>query len=149
MRRLAVAVATCLGAGYAPVAPGTAGAAVGLLVAIACSPWPLLYGLVAAALFFGGAAAGTAAEASFGRKDSPRIVIDEAASMLVTFAGLPLGPAVLAAGFALNRIFDIVKPPPARALQELRGGWGIMLDDLVAGIYSNIVLRIGLALFTR
>ncbi|MEI6634435.1 MAG: phosphatidylglycerophosphatase A [Chlamydiota bacterium] len=93
-----------------------------------------------------GVAAGTAAEKAFGEKGPPRVVIDETASVMITFAFLPLTAWALLAGFILNRVMDIVKPFPADRLQGLRGGWGIMMDDLVAGIYANLALRLGLAL---
>ena len=146
MKRLAILVATCCGAGYAPFAPGTAGAAVGLIPVLLLSGRPLGYAAATVILFFAGVAAGTAAEKAFGEKDPPRVVIDEAASVMITFAFLPLTAWALLAGFTLNRVMDIVKPFPADRLQGLRGGWGIMMDDLVAGIYANLALRLGLAL---
>lgn len=145
IRKIAVIIATCCGAGYSPLAPGTVGAAVGLLPVLALTGWPWSYGLVTALLFFAGVWAGGIAEEAFGKHDSPRIVIDEAASIMVTFVGIALTPMALCAGFVLNRLFDIVKPFPAYGAQRARGGWGVMLDDLVAGIYSNILLRIILA----
>jgi phosphatidylglycerophosphatase A len=145
VRKIAVIIATCFGAGYSPVAPGTAGAVVGLLPVLILSGWPWIYGLVAALLFFVGVWASGVAEEAFGRHDSPRIVVDEAASIMITFMGLSLTPMTLFVGFILNRLLDIVKPFPAYGAQRARAGWGIMLDDLVAGIYSNVILRIALA----
>ena len=141
--RAALLVATCLGAGYAPLAPGTAGAAVGLIPALLLNGWtPAAYGAVVCGLFLLGVAASRAAEASFGESDSPRIVIDEAVSMMITLAGISLGAFTVIGGFVLNRFFDIVKPFPARRLERMGGGWGVMLDDVVAGVYGNIVLRV-------
>lgn len=146
MKKLAMVIATCCGAGYAPFAPGTAGAIVGMIPALALSPWPLAYAAAAAALLVAGVAAGSAAESALGRKDPPCVVIDEAASVMLTFAAIPLTAWTIPAGFVLNRALDIVKPFPADRLQALRGGWGIMMDDVVAGIYANLALRIAWAL---
>lgn len=146
MHRLAMAVATCCGVGRCPVAPGTAGAAVGLLPAVLLAPWPILYAAATVALFFAGVAAGTAAEKALGEKDPPRVVIDEAASVMITFAFVPLTAGVLLAGFILNRALDILKPFPAGRSQALPGGWGIMVDDLFAGIYANAALQLMRAL---
>jgi phosphatidylglycerophosphatase A len=142
MRKIAIIIATCFGAGYSPLAPGTVGAAVGLLPVLILVGWPWLYGLGTVLLFFVGVWASGMAEEAFDRHDSPRIVVDEAASIMVTFMGLALTPMTLFIGFILNRLLDIVKPFPAYGAQRARAGWGIMLDDLVAGIYSNILLRI-------
>jgi phosphatidylglycerophosphatase A len=80
------------------------------------------------------------AERALGGKDPGAIVIDEVAGMALSVLTLPLTPAVLLAGFLLFRLFDIVKPYPANALQRLRGGAGVMLDDLVAGLYALLVV---------
>lgn len=142
MRKTALLLATCFGAGYAPLAPGTVGAAVGLIPAVALAGWPLAYAGAACLLFFLGVRASTIAGEILGEKDSPRIVIDEAASMMITLAGLPITGLTVACGFVLNRLLDIVKPFPAGRAERLNGGWGVMTDDLVAGIYSNILVRL-------
>ena len=80
-------------------------------------------------------------------KDSGRIVIDEVDGMLVTFLFLPVNSAVIWIGFFLFRAFDIVKPPPVNYAERLGGGWGVMLDDVLAGVYANISLRLILILF--
>jgi phosphatidylglycerophosphatase A len=78
-------------------------------------------------------------------KDPGCIVIDEVAGMMVTLLGLPVTMTTAVAGFFLFRLFDIIKPPPARQLdRHLGGGWGIVMDDIAAGIMANIVLRLGL-----
>jgi phosphatidylglycerophosphatase A len=74
-------------------------------------------------------------------------VIDEIAGMCVTLLAIPLTFTTGAAGFFLFRLFDVTKPPPARQMEQyLSGGWGVVMDDVVAGIMANIVLRIGLML---
>lgn len=88
-------------------------------------------------------AAGAEARAR-GAEDPGPVVIDEAAGYLFSVAFLPHGPAMALAGFLLFRVFDILKPPPARQLERLHGGWGIVLDDVAAGIMANAVLRVGL-----
>jgi phosphatidylglycerophosphatase A len=77
-----------------------------------------------------------------GRKDPGAIVLDEIASLPITFLMLPLEPVVIIAGFLLHRFFDILKPQPARALERLPDGFGIMADDWIAGIYSNLALHL-------
>ncbi len=77
-----------------------------------------------------------------GRKDPGAIVLDEIASLPITFLMLPLQPTVVVAGFLLHRFFDILKPQPARALERLPDGFGIMADDWIAGIYSNLALHL-------
>lgn len=78
-------------------------------------------------------------EALFGRKDDRRITIDEVAGMLVSLIALPARPEVIASAFLLFRVFDVIKPQPARACERIPGGLGIMADDLVAGLYANLV----------
>jgi phosphatidylglycerophosphatase A len=80
------------------------------------------------------------AERALGRKDPGAIVIDEVAGMALSVLLLPRTAGVLLAAFVLFRVFDVVKPYPANALQRLRGGAGVMLDDLVAGVYALVAL---------
>jgi phosphatidylglycerophosphatase A len=82
------------------------------------------------------------AENFLGEQDSSRIVIDEVLGMVITMFLIPIGWVSLAAGFALFRIFDIIKPFPASYLdRHLHGGAGVMLDDIAAGLYANLVLQ--------
>jgi phosphatidylglycerophosphatase A len=142
--RLALAVATAGGVGYAPVAPGTAGSAVALVLL-----WLVPFTPTALVLFFiavtiAGTLAAHRAEPLLGGKDPGAIVIDEVAGMTLAVLVLPLTPAVLVVGFVLFRVFDIVKPPPAGISQRLPGGIGVMIDDLIAGLYALAILA-GLA----
>lgn len=142
--RVAVWIATCAGAGYCPIAPGTAGSAVGLALVAALgripwrAPWTAATLLLVAACLFGvGVRAAGEAEKFFGRVDPGQVVIDEVVGQIVTFLGHPHASwKLLIAGFVLFRIFDIIKPFPARRAEHARGGWGIMLDDVVAGVYA-------------
>jgi len=83
---------------------------------------------------------------ALGNDDPGPVVIDEAAGFLFTVAFLPHGLWVTVVGFLLFRVLDIIKPPPARQLEALHGGWGIVLDDVAAGIMGNLLLHAGLAL---
>jgi len=140
---VAALVATGLGSGYAPVAPGTAGSLVGLALF-----WPLSHlGLTAqlaatAVLFFAGVKSSAMLAARVGRKDPGLVVVDEVAGMWITLLLLPSTPAVAALGFLAFRALDVLKPYPARQLEALPGGWGIMCDDVMAGVYANLVVRI-------
>jgi phosphatidylglycerophosphatase A len=145
MRKLILFLATGAGSGYAPLVPGTFGSAAGLAL-FACA---LLAGLGTPGLLIGtvaitavGVWASDRAEHIFERRDDGRIVIDEVAGMWVSLLLLPASVEVALTGFVLFRLFDILKPPPARAMESLPGGLGVMADDLVAGVYANIVGQI-------
>jgi phosphatidylglycerophosphatase A len=149
-RRFAWVLATGLGSGLFPIAPGTAGSAAGLalwwafhrVVTPGLGPELILVGV----LLVAGAWAATEAERALGTTDPGPVVIDEVMGMCLTLVGTPLTWPVLLAGFLLFRVFDVVKPPPARRLERVPAGWGIMLDDLAAGLYAWLVLAAWLAL---
>ncbi len=75
-------------------------------------------------------------------KDPGQVVVDEGVGFLFTVALLPTDAWTLIVGFFIFRALDIVKPPPARQLESLPGGWGIVVDDVIAGIYGNLILRV-------
>jgi phosphatidylglycerophosphatase A len=134
------AVATLGGLGRVPVASGTAGSLAGAalsgMLLFLSVPWYLYAGVAAAAA----AAAVWAADAAVkgvGRSDPPVIVVDEAAGMLA--AGIALSATLydLAAAFLLFRLFDVVKPGPLEKLERAPGGWGVVLDDLAAGLLAR------------
>ncbi len=134
--------------GYCPVASGTAGTLVGLLLFLLIQGSLWLHGAVLTLVFFAGVALSTRAERLYKEKDSHRIVIDEVAGFLVTMLGFShVSWPVLAVAFVLNRVFDIFKPFGLRRLEKAPAGWGVMLDDVGAGIYSNLLLRGILAIF--
>jgi phosphatidylglycerophosphatase A len=143
MRKIVLFVATGAGSGYAPIAPGTAGSGVGLLLyaLLVQLPGPGFVLAVVATALVGIWAAGRA-EQEFGKKDDGRITVDEIAGMLVSLIALPVRLDVAIAAFFLFRFFDIVKPPPARRLERLGGGLGVVTDDLAAGLYANLVGQI-------
>jgi phosphatidylglycerophosphatase A len=143
--RAARVVATAFGSGYSPFAPGTAGSAVGLLLfwPLAGLGWPV-QAAAAGALFLVGALAAGRVASSLGLKDPSIVVVDEVVGQWVALSALPFTPAVAALGFVLFRAMDIAKPWPARDLERVPGGWGIMADDVAAGVYANLTLRVGL-----
>jgi phosphatidylglycerophosphatase A len=89
------------------------------------------------------------AELILGQKDSPSIVIDEIAGFLTAMFMVPSGWSFIVPGFLLFRMFDIIKPWPLRRLEELHGGPGVMLDDVGAGVYTNIMLQLAAYLISR
>jgi len=142
--RPSILLATGFGAGYVPIAPGTAGSAVGVLLFYLLSPLPPAWYLsitafvTLAAIWFSGRA-----EKILGTNDPPQVVIDEIAGQLITLALLPPDWHYMLAGFLLFRLVDIIKPFPANKInRDMHGGAGIVLDDVVAGIYANLLLQI-------
>lgn len=137
-----LAIATALGAGYAPIAPGTWGSAVGLLLWFFLPSSTPSQALAIVVVVAAGIWSASVAERHFGRTDPGEVVIDEVAGMLITLFLNPVGWVGALGGFLLFRASDIVKPFPARRLERLHGGFGIMADDVMAGIYANLALRL-------
>jgi phosphatidylglycerophosphatase A len=141
----ATLLATGFGSGYSPIAPGTAGSAVGLVLLLPLARlapgWQVA---IAAATFLAGVAAAGHVAARVRVEDPGIVVVDEVVGQWVSLLFLPLSPLTLLLGFLLFRALDIVKPWPARQLEALHGGWGIMADDLMAGVYANLLLRVAL-----
>ena len=143
MLRLVLFSATVAYCGYFPVASGTVGSVAGLallaLVRLTASP------IVELATIIGvcglGVWAAPIAEEHFGSVDPKPVVIDEVAGMLVTLALLPVGWLGVLVGFVLFRALDVVKPFPVDYMERLPGGWGVMADDVVAGLYAHLGLR--------
>ncbi len=142
--RLALLFATAGCVGRAPVAPGTWGSAVGvcLLLLVRFTGGPVLEALLLAAVLAVGVRSAAAAERHYGRSDPGAIVIDEIAGMLIALFWIPVTWMGLLAGFLAFRVFDIVKPFPARAAERLPAGWGVMADDVVAGLYAYATVRV-------
>lgn len=149
MTRLAVFISTVGYCGYFPFAPGTVGSAAGLVVYLLVwwSGSPLVEIGLIVALFAAGVWAGTISERYFGGIDPGPIVVDEVVGMLITLAFIPVGWSGALAGFVLFRVFDVFKPWPARSLERLHGGFGVMADDAMAAVYANLSLRLLLWLF--
>jgi phosphatidylglycerophosphatase A len=150
VNRLRLGLATCGFLGLAPVAPGTFGTLGGVLIAwlLSGTAWFGLWTLLAAAaVYLLGRSLGDWAEGHAGRKDPGWFVLDEVAGYLVTVAWFA-GPSPLAllTAFCAFRFFDITKPPPIRRFERIGGGDGIMLDDVVAGLYGLILVMLPLRL---
>lgn len=142
MQRMILWLATGFGLGYSPVASGTVGSLWGILLAWFLIRFPLPVQIAAAtALAVAAIPICDQAENVLGEKDDGRIVADEYLTFPICMLGLPFveHPWLLLAGFCTMRFFDIIKPSPAREMQHLRGGLGIVLDDVVAALYSLLL----------
>jgi len=151
-------IVTFGGAGLSPVAPGTVGSLLAALLVYLLSLATndsLILNLVVAIGLFASSAACVALGAwtikYFGRKDPGAMVLDEVAGICLTMLFQPIGSGARVVGtivvaFAAFRVFDILKPPPCRQLEKLPAGWGILMDDLMAGVYANAVCQILLRL---
>ena len=144
-------LATGFGSGYSPVAPGTAGAVVGILILFAwkaVTPYgyfvdhdfiPLLVLIIL--VNFIGVYVTDKVEKDWG-PDPSKVVIDEIVGVWIAVLWIPPTTTNWIMAFALFRFFDIAKPLGIRELENIKGGWGVMLDDVLAGIYANVVLQI-------
>jgi phosphatidylglycerophosphatase A len=143
MDRLALLIATCGYVGYVPIAPGTFGSACGLALFWAVRSSGSAVGEIALIVMIGGVGvwSGSVAERYFRGVDPGHVVVDEVFGMLVTLALVPVSVTGAVAGFLVFRILDIVKPWPARRLETLHGGLGIMADDCMVALYGNLVIR--------
>jgi len=144
MRRFIPFLATGFGVGYSPIAPGTLGTlvAVPIYYFLSENPSPL-YEITLVGFFFLSVWIAENAERYFGKKDDQRIVIDEIMGFLITMLWIPKTIPFIIIGFFLFRFFDILKPFPIRHLEKgLKGGYGVVLDDVLAGVYANIILHV-------
>ena len=139
MTRVALAAATVLGVGYVPFAPGTFGSLVGLAFWWVLPAAPSAQAAAIIALFIVGSWSGGVAERYLGTTDPSVVVIDEVMGMLITLFLNPVGWLGAFAAFLLFRVFDVIKPFPAGSSQRLRGGVGVMIDDVIAGFYALVV----------
>jgi phosphatidylglycerophosphatase A len=144
--RAVLFMATGFFIGRIPVASGTFGSLIGLPLCFLLSRLNFLKSasvILIFILFAIGIA--SAAEKILKQKDPGQIVIDEIAGLMVALAGLPFNLKTVLAGFIVFRVFDILKPFPIRILDtSVKGGSGVVLDDVLAGIYSNLVVRLGI-----
>ena len=153
---LALSIATC-GVGYLPLMPGTFGSllAVGIFLLVAkIATGSLLVAVVLVLILVSavvGIWAGTRTEQLLGRKDPGKIVVDEVAGQFIALFPITLFTSwsitAVIVSLILFRFFDIVKPYPANRLQDLKGGAGVMFDDLVAGVYAAVVVLVILIVF--
>jgi phosphatidylglycerophosphatase A len=144
MKYFILLLATGFGVGYSPIAPGTLGTLVAILIYYFLSEIsPPLYEITLIGFFFLSVWVSENAERFFRKKDDQRIVIDEIIGFLTTMLWVPKTIRFVIIGFFLFRFFDILKPFPIRRLEKgFKGGFGVVLDDVVAGVYANIVLRL-------
>lgn len=150
--RWALWAATALGAGRSPVAPGTAGSLAGLLLYLPAFWagdlwWAVAAGELAAVLALSALAVPPVLRAS-GIRDPQFVVIDEVAGMLVALAFFPPNPVGAGAAFLLFRLFDVAKPFPVGRLERLPGAWGVMADDLAAGLFAGASVLLGMRFLT-
>ena len=144
MRRLALWMSTGLGIGYIPLAPGTFGTLWGLLIFYLCRdlPWQLVAGGTLIFILWAVYCAHLTEE-TLGSHDSSVIVLDEVVGYLVTVIAIPFSVKTLVLAFLLFRLFDIVKPYPIRLIdRRWGGGWGVVMDDVLAGVFANLCLRV-------
>ncbi len=141
VRNGALFLSTCAGTGFFPLAPGTVGTGFALLVWWLFLPVhpPMALTIIIISFFLGVWSAGIAEEC-WG-SDPGKVNWDEFVGTLITVWFLPKTLFVLIAAFVLFRIFDILKPWPIHRIEQLPGGWGVMSDDVMAGIYSNLILH--------
>jgi phosphatidylglycerophosphatase A len=141
---LAVAIGTGFGSGFSPIASGTVGSLLGvaLYVPLAAAGLPAVAIAVAVLFPIGVWAAGVCGR-RYGAHDHGRIVVDEIVGQFIALASFPAVPGWLLAGFLLFRVFDIWKPYPAGLIDERwRTPFGVMADDVVAGVYANLALQV-------
>jgi len=144
----ALLLATTLGSGFFPIAPGTVGSFLAVLVLFLLPELTTadLLAVILVAYFLGVWAAGRC-ESIWG-KDPGRVNWVEVVGQWIAVWFMPRTPLLLLGGFLLFRFFDIFKPSPVRDAENLAGGWGIMTDDVAAGIYANLILQIVRYLYT-
>ena len=139
-KKITEVIASCFYIGYIPGAPGTYGSLFALLL---ISQFSFLTKNISVIFFIViGLIFSTLMEKQTGKKDDQRIVIDEFVGMLITFYFVEPNLSYLIIGFILFRLYDIYKPYPIKKTQKLPSGWGILLDDVLAGVYARIVLHI-------
>jgi phosphatidylglycerophosphatase A len=143
MNYLILILATGLGVGFSPLVPGTMGTLIAVPICLIFSAIPFpLHELTIVTFFFLSIWISDKAERYWGKKDDPRIVIDEIMGFLITMLWVPQTAFFIMIGFFLFRFFDILKPPPIHRLEKVNGGYGVVLDDVLAGVYANIVLQV-------
>jgi phosphatidylglycerophosphatase A len=134
-------VATALGAGYAPLAPGTAGSLLAVLLIFFFYPPSWILIVISLLLFFLGVYTSGKLEIIHGT-DPSLVVIDEVVGMIISLVFLPRNWLLFLLAFIFFRFYDIVKPPPINSSQKLPAGWGIMMDDVIAGIFALLSIHL-------
>lgn len=140
LHHLEILLGTGLYVGYIPLAPATFGSLIAIPFIALLAPQPWVYLITTLLLFSLGIGVARDLEGCWGT-DAQKITIDEVSGMFVTFLFVPISIRSLAIGFGLFRLLDILKPPPVCWAERLPKGWGVMVDDLLAGVLTNLVLR--------
>jgi phosphatidylglycerophosphatase A len=141
MNRIIKIIATMGGLGYSRVAPGTTGCLGAAAIYLLVRENFAAYAVVTAVLFVAGFLVSGRAEETFGQKDAKAIVIDDGCGLLLALFLIPCSLANLIVAFLIFRTMDIIKPFPIKRIEGLTGSLGIMGDDILAGIYTNILFR--------
>jgi len=142
MRKLIKTITSFFYIGHSPFMPGTLGSLAGLLVYFVVKDKLPIYTFSMLFLFALGILFSSEAERIYKRKDAQMIVLDEACGMMLSLFLVPYNPWIMLLGFILFRAFDILKPPPAKAIEKFSGAFGVMFDDIIAAIYTNFILQI-------
>jgi len=135
--------------GHSPFMPGTMGSLGGLIVYFLVRENELLYAFSILFLFTLGVLFAGEAEKIYKHKDARMIVIDEATGMLLSLFFVPFSMFSVILGFFLFRVFDILKPPPCKRIERKTGALGIMFDDIIAALYTNLILQVIFRVFIR
>ncbi len=142
MKKLVKFITSFFYLGYSPFMPGTVGSAGGVALYFLFKDNDILYAFSLVFLFILGMIFVGKAEEIYKMKDASAIVIDEVCGMLLALFMVPYSMYAVITGFLIFRILDIIKPPPAKMIERLAGSAGVMLDDIVVAVYTNIVLQI-------
>jgi phosphatidylglycerophosphatase A len=144
LKRIVILIATGCYVGYSPLVPGTTGTLAAIPIYFLLSRLPPLYYLaIVLGSIYVAIWASDRAEVIFQSRDCRHIVIDEVVGFLVTMFIVPPTWRNILLGFFIFRALDIIKPFPIRALEErVRGGYGVVLDDIIAGIYANLIIHV-------
>ena len=148
--KLCLSVATLFGVGYTPLLPGTAASLVAVIIFILVKNFSYFFAFTVFSVIISFLCCGRA-EKVFNEKDCKKIVIDDFSGMLITLLWIPKRVEFIVAGFFLFRMVDIIKMPPADKIEKCTGSKGVVGDDIVAGIYANIILhlaRLALKIFS-
>lgn len=147
MKRVAKAITSFFYLGHSPLMPGTVGSMGGLVIYFIVRGNLALYVFSTLFLFMLGMIFSAEAERIYKRKDAKMIVIDEACGMMISLLFVPYNIWLVILGFVIFRIFDITKPFPAKRIEKASGAFGIMFDDIIAAVYTNLILQLSAFMF--
>ena len=139
-------ISTFFGIGFSPLAPGTFGSVAGVVIYYFLYRQEYVFYAALFLLIMAGFAVSARAETVFGKKDPGCVVIDEVVGMMIALILVPFTWINIVIVFVLFRFMDAVKPYPIKKLENMPGGFGIMLDDVAAGLYANLLFQVGLSI---